>query len=128
MTSEVREALGGHKATFFATLLYSREGWREEEIVKVIKDGHEVANHCKVRGGGEAGGGVGGGGTIAHGNTILTLSFSSVLVRTTGSMIRTARNRSPPTSTRPAVSSRVATRRPGTARRLEGGSGPPRAR
>ena len=62
MTSEVREALGGHKATFFATLLYSREGWREEEIVKVIKDGHEVANHCKVRGGGEAGGWFGGGG------------------------------------------------------------------
>ena len=43
LSSVVKNVLGVHKATFFTTLLYSTGKWKEEEIVKVIKDGHEVS-------------------------------------------------------------------------------------
>eukprot|EP00520_Triparma_pacifica_P002198 CAMPEP_0118641928 /NCGR_PEP_ID=MMETSP0785-20121206/5569_1 /TAXON_ID=91992 /ORGANISM="Bolidomonas pacifica, Strain CCMP 1866" /LENGTH=304 /DNA_ID=CAMNT_0006533457 /DNA_START=9 /DNA_END=923 /DNA_ORIENTATION=+ len=49
LVSVVRSILSGlgHKASFFTTLNYSKEDWKQEEIVKVLKDGHELCNHCK---------------------------------------------------------------------------------
>ncbi|KAL1518614.1 hypothetical protein AB1Y20_002902 [Prymnesium parvum] len=34
------------KASFFCTLNFCREAWREREVAALLKDGHELCNHC----------------------------------------------------------------------------------
>lgn len=40
-------AAKGAKATFFCTLKYSEGAWREAQIAALLREGHELANHCE---------------------------------------------------------------------------------
>ena len=49
MIKDVKALLkkGNAKVTFFSTLKYSQGKWREKQISDLLKDGHELANHCE---------------------------------------------------------------------------------